>query len=279
MFQLAHCGFSWVLSPARDTSQMSWLYTAELTDCTGCNLSARLKRQTLSWGATIICQFNSKLSAQLTLSIVKCQSVNSSAVSQSVYNQLLFSLSAPGGVCQLISNADCLLGYSRHAVTVHCMTCLVQATQPVQNHDIANIPWRMSRNVHSAACKCLTFELGHKMTSDQTSHGRCNSNAVAWLCLYSLSTCLALATAAVFAENAPLYSQIHLSSISTQINIHDNHNINPSHTPSYCKNVTQISYLSKHHRTQGSRQFDFWLQGCFTNFALPKIKPASMMLQ
>jgi len=37
------------------------------------------------------------------------------SVSQSVYNQLLCSLSAPGGVCQLISNADCLLGYSLSA--------------------------------------------------------------------------------------------------------------------------------------------------------------------
>jgi hypothetical protein len=77
----------------------------------------------------------------------------------------------------------------------------------------------MSRNVHSAACKCHTLNLGHKRTFDQKSHGRCNSNSVDWLCLHSFCTCLALAKAAVF---APMYSQIQLGS--------NNDNVNTSYT-------------------------------------------------
>ena len=41
------------------------------------------------------------------------------------------------------------------------------------------------------------------------SHGHCNSRAVGWLCLHSLCTCFALATAAVFAEYAPLHRLLH----------------------------------------------------------------------
>ncbi len=71
----------------------------------GCNLSAQLKGR-LSAGlrpfeSITICQLNCTLSTWVQ------------SVSQSVYNfQLLCTLSAPGGVFQLISHADCLLGYS-----------------------------------------------------------------------------------------------------------------------------------------------------------------------
>ena len=104
-----------------------------------------------------------------------------------------------------------------HAVTVHCITRPVQATtcvpslsntmilQGVYNHPMRN---EQKRPVSS-------MQVSQPQPWTQKDIGRCNSNAVGWLCLYSLCTCLEFATAVVFAEHAPLYSQIHLSNIST----------------------------------------------------------------
>ena len=67
---------------------------------------------------------------------------------------------------------------------------------------------------------------------------------------------LSLAKAAVFAEYAPLYSQIHLSSIKHKMSNDKNRNIDTSYTctndqaPSSCQIFTQISYICKYHQTQ-----------------------------
>ena len=89
--------------------------------------------------------------------------------------------------------------------------------------------------IHEQKCPLSRMQVSHLQTwtqrdIDQKSHGRCNSNSVDWLCLYSLCTCLALAKAAVYAEYAPLYSQMHWSSIKHNINNGENRNIHTSCT-------------------------------------------------
>ncbi len=73
---------------------------------------------------------------------------------------------------------------------------------------------------------------------------------------------LALATAAVFAEYVPLYSQIHCNTstkLIIMITVTSTLVTRTKHerAPSYCIIATQISHMSKHHQTQGLRQFEF----------------------
>ena len=86
-----------------------------------CQLSSNADSQ-LGWdpfnqpqsvSSTATCQLNCTLSTRVQ------------SVSQSVYNQLLCSLSAPGGVCQLISNAECLLGCSQLSCNFKLLTYAV----------------------------------------------------------------------------------------------------------------------------------------------------------